>query len=211
MSIFNLHHDYKREVLLDNDVDSSPFKQFSHWFEEALKADIPEANAMAVSTVNHLGVPSVRIVLLKEFDERGFVFYTNYNSRKGCDLAHNSYISLLFFWQMLERQIRIEGEAYKTDATQSDAYYHARPIGSRLAAWSSDQSSVTTRGELDTRFAAFQRHFDGKSPPRPPFWGGYRVNPNSFEFWQGRISRLHDRILYQRNGQHNWTIKRLAP
>jgi pyridoxamine 5'-phosphate oxidase len=209
--IAQLRKEYARESLDVKDVARDPMAQFGRWFEEALHAGFTEPNAMTLATVDADSRPSARIVLLKGYDEGGFVFFTNYESRKGNDLALNPYAALLFHWVELERQVRIEGQVEKVPAQESDEYYRSRPVGSRLGAWASPQSQVLpSREELEERWAAFTaRH--GDDPPRPAHWGGYRLAPDALEFWQGRPSRLHDRIRYRREGMGVWRIDRLAP
>lgn len=210
MSVSDLRQSYEKNTLLEATAAASPLVQFSQWFNEALAAKVPEPNAMTLATVDASGQPSARTVLIKGFDERGFVFFTNYESRKGHDLQSNPRAALLFFWQALERQVRIEGVIEKVTAEESDAYFHSRPLGSRLGAWASEQSQPITRDALEAREQAFRDRF-GDQPPRPPHWGGYRVVPTAFEFWQGRPSRLHDRLRYLPNAQGGWTIDRLSP
>ncbi len=215
VNIAQLRTDYKRESLDEAKVDPDPHRQFARWFGEALKADLTEPNAMTLATVGEDGRPSARIVLLKGFDERGFVFYTNYVSRKGCELAAHALAALLFHWVELERQVRIEGAVGKVDDAESDAYYASRPRPSRLGAWASPQSQpVADRAALEARYAAIEATYRdaGDAVPRPPQWGGYRLVPDVLEFWQGRHSRMHDRIRYRRNLESGgWTIDRLAP
>ncbi len=211
MSIADLRQDYLQGALRENEAAPSPFTQFSAWFEQALAAHVPETNAMTLATVGADGRPSARIVLLKGQDAQGFTFFTNYESRKGDNLAANPFASLLFFWIPLERQIRIEGRIEKVTPEESDEYYARRPLGSRLGAWASPQSrEVASRQVLETNEEQARARF-GDNPPRPPHWGGYRLVPDYFEFWQGRTSRLHDRLRYQPDGQGGWTISRLAP
>jgi len=219
-NIADLRRDYARESLDESDVRPDPVEQFDFWFKQALAAELPEANAMTLSTVSAQGRPTGRIVLIKGYDARGFVFYTNYNSRKGHEIDANPFASLLFFWVALERQVRIDGRMEKISPADSDAYFSSRPLGSRIGAWASPQSQVIpgrqwierSVDEVTQRFAP-----QGESIPRPAHWGGYRMVPEALEFWQGRPSRLHDRIRYVRNpgaaatGQPEWRIERLAP
>ena len=209
MSVSDLRQSYEKHVLLESQALASPFAQFALWFDEALAAKVPEPNAMTLATVDAHGQPSARIVLVKGFDERGFTFFTNSESRKGLDLQAEPRASLLFFWQPLERQVRIEGVVEKVPAEESDAYYHSRPAGSRIGAWASRQSQPITREELEAREQEFRERY-GDAPPRPPHWGGYRLKPTAFEFWQGRPSRLHDRLRYVADGPA-WKIERLSP
>ena len=210
MKLADIRTDYKLASLDVSDVATSPFTQFDTWFAEAMRAELPEPNAMTLATCDASGHPSARIVLIKGVDERGMVFFTNYQSHKGQDLAANNRAALLFFWPELERQIRIEGRVETVSAADSDAYYQSRPALSRISAWASPQSQVlSSRNELEARFAAYSAEH-GENPPRPAHWGGYRVVPNFFEFWQGRRSRLHDRICY-RLADGKWKLERLAP
>jgi pyridoxamine 5'-phosphate oxidase len=211
MSISSIRRDYQLESLLEIHVDPNPFNQFNSWWKEALSAEIDEVNAMALSTVMANGKPSSRIVLLKGFDEAGFVFFTNYNSHKGQELTLNPFASLLFFWKELERQVRIQGTCEKISPTESDEYFYSRPLGSRLGAWASPQSNtIEGREFLEQRAQELDILYADGNVPRPPHWGGYRVVPDSIEFWQGRSSRLHDRILYSKENA-DWTLSRLAP
>ena len=211
MSIADIRKDYQLKSLAESEVSKSPFDQFSIWWEEAVQSAIVEVNAMALSTVSPEGRPSSRIVLLKGYNEEGFVFFTNYTSDKGKQIAHNGHVSLLFFWKELERQVRIEGVATQVAAEESDAYFDSRPVGSRLGAWASPQSQkIADREILDKELEKVTAQFSEQSIPRPPHWGGYRVRPTRIEFWQGRSSRLHDRILYEQVDE-NWQISRLAP
>jgi len=200
-----------RPPLSENRVERDPVTQFAQWYERAQAAVKPLPDAVALATATRSGQPSLRVVLLKSFDAHGFVFYTNYRSRKGRELARNPHAALLFYWGELAHQVRIEGRVEKLPARESDAYFATRPRGSQLAAWASPQSAVITgRGPLERRVAAFARKYpDGV--PRPPHWGGYRLVPVAFEFWQGGEDRLHDRVLYRRTRGGRWRIERLAP
>lgn len=211
MDIADVRREYTRESLDERDVDSDPIAQFAKWFDEALNSQLREPTAVAVATVGADGRPAARMVLLKGFDAHGFVFFTNYESRKGRDLAHNPHASLLFFWAELERQVRIEGVIEKAAADESDEYYKTRPLGARIGAWASPQSQTIGKAALMARVAEMGlRH--GLNPSRPPHWGGYRLAPDAFEFWQGRPSRLHDRIRYRKApSAADWIIERLAP
>jgi pyridoxamine 5'-phosphate oxidase len=206
-----LRVEYKRAAFSERDAAANPFEQFTRWFDEALAAAVPEPNAMTLATVDEAGRPSARIVLLKSFDARGFVFHTNYDSRKGRELAVNARAALLFFWPELERQVRVEGRIEQVDAAAADAYFASRPRLSRLGAWASPQSApLPDRAALEAAFAQAEQRFPGEDVTRPPHWGGYRVVPVRFEFWQGRASRLHDRIEYRKDDK-GWQIGRLAP
>ena len=206
-----LRKDYGQAVLDESMVADDPFTQFNSWFEEALKAEVNEPNAMSVATVDQRGRPSSRIVLIKQYDPRGFTWYTNYDSQKGRELAGNPFAALLFFWSELERQIRIEGRVEKTSPEESDKYFHSRPLKSRLAAVASAQSMpIADRAALEENYAEVAQQF-GEQPPRPGHWGGYRLIPERIEFWQGRRSRFHDRIVYTLQSDGSWTRERLQP
>lgn len=210
MSLADRRQIYQKSVLLENSLSASPLNQFSLWFDEAVQADAIEPNAMTLATADAQGRPSARIVLLKQIDEQGLVFFTNYQSRKGHDLAAQPHASLLFFWPQLERQVRLEGRVEKIDPNESDQYFDTRPLGSRIGAWASPQSQPISRQELEARTRQFTESL-GDKPSRPPHWGGYRLLPERVEFWQGRPSRLHDRLVYQRDELGQWQVTRLAP
>ncbi|MEU4696857.1 pyridoxamine 5'-phosphate oxidase [Nonomuraea dietziae] len=209
-SLAGLRRTYEGRPLLETDVAADPITQFTRWFEEALEAGLPEPNAMVVATASAGGRPSARTVLLKGYDEQGFVFFTNYESRKGRDLAENARASLLFPWHPIRRQVRVEGSVARLTHEESAAYFNSRPYGSRIAAWASRQSAVVrSREELDARYAELAARWP-EEPPVPDFWGGFRVVPTEVEFWQGQLERMHDRLRYRRV-HPGWVLERLAP
>jgi pyridoxamine 5'-phosphate oxidase len=210
--VARLREEYTRAGLKESDTDPNPIEQFRAWFDEALAANLHEPNAMTLATATPEGRPSARVVLLKGFDERGFVFYTNYEGRKSGELEANPRCALDFYWGELERQVRIEGRAVRIPDEESDAYFAGRPRGSQLGAWVSEQSRpVADRGVLERRLRELEAEYEGREVPRPPFWGGYRVEPEVIEFWQGRENRLHDRLVYRRSGNGGWRRERLQP
>lgn len=210
-NIADIRKEYKLKSLLENDVDPDPIRQFHQWWSEALLSNIEEPNAMTLSTSNKKGYPSARIVLLKGLSNDGFVFYTNYESRKSNELKENPFASLLFFWKELERQVRIEGTVIKTSEEKSTEYFISRPALSKIGAWSSAQSSVIqNREDLEKNVIKYQQQFGDTEIPKPPHWGGYIVKPVLIEFWQGRPNRLHDRLQYSLTND-KWIIERLAP
>ncbi len=211
MSLADLRKDYKQASLSENEVAGDPVTQFTRWFEQATQANVPEPNAMSLATATSDGRPSSRIVLIKGVDDRGFCWFTDYDSKKGSDIAANPQAALLFHWVELERQVRIEGRVEKLSGQESDAYFHSRPLGSRQSASASAQSQpIENRTALEAKLAdVVARYAD--QPPRPDHWGGYRLVPDRLEFWQGRSSRLHDRIVYTRNADGTWSLSRLQP
>ena len=212
MHIADIRKDYRLQTLDEAGVATDPIQQFGVWWQEALQSEIVEVNAMTLATANEQGVPSARIVLLKGYDERGFVFFSNYESKKAGDLQVNPVASLVFFWKELERQVRISGRVEKVTELESDQYFQSRPEGSRIGAWASPQSTViSSREVIEEKVIALQASFEGKEIPRPLHWGGYRVVPSKIEFWQGRSNRLHDRIQYTIQSNGSWVIERLAP
>jgi len=211
MNIADIRKEYRQQALLENNIENNPFNQFQKWWEDAVHSDIDEVNAMTLATASATGLPAARIVLLKAFDEKGFVFYSNYESVKGMQLGENPRACLVFFWKELERQVRITGLVEKATNEESDVYYNSRPATSRIGAWASPQSQViTNRNWLEENEKKYTAAFEGTNIVRPANWGGYRVKPVTIEFWQGRASRLHDRIQYTREAD-NWLIERLAP
>jgi pyridoxamine 5'-phosphate oxidase len=212
MTLADLRKEYSLTGLVERDLARDPFRQFEKWFQEAEAAKLAEPNAMILATADRDGRPSARTVLLKGVDGRGFVFYTNYEGRKGRELAVNARAALLFPWHPLERQVIIEGPVAKVAREESEAYFHTRPRASQLAAWASQQSAILSgRSVLEDAMKAAERKYEGLAVPLPPNWGGYRVTPERVEFWQGRRSRLHDRMVFARGGGGDWTVERLSP
>lgn len=206
----NMRLSYEQDQLLESSINKNPFEQFRIWFDKVLEAKIIEPNAMTFATVSKSGIPSARVVLLKEFDETGFTFFTNYLSRKGKDLNENPNAAILFWWKEFERQVRIEGKIEKISKEESVKYFNVRPLKSRYGALTSNQSEVVASREvLEKKFAELEKRF-GEDPPMPENWGGYKLVPNKFEFWQGRENRLHDRIVYEKVDD-DWKIYRLQP
>ena len=211
MSIADLRREYARARLDERDVASDPFVQFQQWFDDARRAELPEANAMTLATATPDGAPSARVVLLKATDPRGFTFFTDYRSRKGRELEANPRAALVFYWGELERQVRITGTVSRLPREESDAYFRTRPRDSRLGAWSSHQSAVLPgRETLEARFREASARYPDEEVPTPPYWGGYLLRPDALEFWQGRESRLHDRVCYRQEAG-GWRIERLSP
>lgn len=212
MNIADIRKEYQQKSLLETDVHANAIEQFGNWWQEAIQSEIEEVNAMTLATASVDGLPAARIVLLKAFDEKGFTFFTNYNSFKGRQLQVNPRACLVFFWKELERQVRITGLVEMVAESESNEYYDSRPLGSRIGAWASPQSQViANRNWLEQNEQQYEKDFEGKPVIRPPHWGGYRVKPTIIEFWQGRHSRLHDRIQYTLQENGNWLIERLAP
>ncbi len=209
----NLREDYKSEILEIKDLEENPFSQFHHWFQDAIKAGVREPNAMTLSTCSPEGRPSARVVLLKDYSEAGFTFFTNYESRKGRELSANPYAALVFLWLDLQRQVRVEGRVEKIDPVESESYFQSRPRGSQMGAWASPQSQVLgSRDDLEKKVRKVEKRFaNAEKIPLPDFWGGYILKPEMIEFWQGQSSRLHDRMRYTQNQDGGWQIDRLAP
>ncbi len=211
-NVGELRRDYSRQTLLESNAESNPFLQFQNWFTQALNAQVIEPNAMTLATITPEGRPAARIVLLKDFDERGFVFYSNFQSRKGQEIAQTPAAALVFWWGELERQVRIEGSITLVSKAEADAYFQSRPRGSQLGAWVSHQSQVIeNRAVLENRLKQLEQDYHNKPIPRPPHWGGYRLVPSYFEFWQGRSNRLHDRLCYRHTTSNDWKVERLSP
>jgi len=212
MSLSDLRRGYALAGLKESDLDPSPFKQFDKWFQQALAAGLPEPNAMTLATATPDGKPSARVVLLKGFNEHGFVFFTNYESQKGRELSANPHAALVCYWIELERQVRISGRVSRVSAEESEDYFRSRPVGSQLGAWVSRQSQVVSGREiLEDKLEELTQEYQSKPIPLPPYWGGYRVAPDTLEFWQGRPNRLHDRLRYTCQPDDQWLIERLSP
>jgi pyridoxamine 5'-phosphate oxidase len=211
-NIADIRKEYQLQTLREEEVAADPFVQFDHWWDDAVKSELDEANAMTLATASAAGIPAARIVLLKSVTENGFVFFTNYNSHKGKELEENPHACLVFFWKELERQVRISGRVEKISTGESDAYFNSRPAGSRIGAWASPQSSVIASREIiEANIEKYKKQFGDNDIVRPEHWGGYMVIPTMIEFWQGRPNRLHDRILYSKQAAGGWKIERLAP
>lgn len=212
MELAHLRENYTKGGLAERDLHKNPIEQFRIWFEQAQSAQLLEPNAMTLATATPDGMPSARIVLLKHFDEQGFVFFSNYESQKGQELEENPNVALVFYWAALERQVRITGTAVKTSREETEAYFALRPRMSQLGAWASEQSTVVPgRQFLEEQLASLTKWYEDQEISAPPYWGGYRVRPQSMEFWQGRPSRLHDRLLFSRMDESKWEIERLSP
>jgi pyridoxamine 5'-phosphate oxidase len=212
LKIADIRREYGLAGLTEAEAAADPVRQFATWFHQALDAELPDATAMTLATADSQGHPSARIVLLKSFDEGGFVFFTNYESRKGRELAENPHAALVFYWGPLDRQVRIEGTAEQVSREESQAYFTSRPEASQLGAWASRQSEVIASRELlERQLEELAAQYRDGAIPLPPFWGGYRIRPTSMEFWQGRSGRLHDRLRYERSGDGTWRMARLSP
>lgn len=212
LSVSALRREYERSSLDEKELDPDPVRQFGRWLQLAIEAGIPDATAMALATATRTGDPAARMVLLKAYDQRGFFFYTDYESRKGSELAENPRAELLFYWTELERQVRVHGTVERIGREESEAYFHTRPRSSQVAAWASRQSrAIPDRAALEARIHELEERFRGDEIPLPPYWGGYRVVPDSIEFWQGRAGRLHDRIRYTLQEIGRWHLDRLSP